>query len=108
MHIDPIGRGPGPDLSPDWGTVVDRWIFLVRKFPLFADIASSDCASIVSAGREKLFARRQTIFLKDEPAERVLLLMSGFAKVTQLGANGDEVILRLSSAGELLGVFGSS
>jgi CRP-like cAMP-binding protein len=108
MHMDPNGRGPGPDLSRSSGNFVDRWIFLVRKFPLFADIASSDCASIVAVGRETLFARRQTIFIKDEPAERIFLLTSGFAKVTQFGANGGEVILRLSSPGELLGVFGAS
>ncbi len=106
MHMDPNGRGPGADLSRNWGSVVDRWIFLVRKFPLFADISSSDCASVVSSGRERVFARRQTIFLKGEPADRVFLLVSGFAKVTQFGANGGEVILRLSSPGELLGVLG--
>ncbi len=108
MHMDPNGRGPGPDLSRNWGSVVDRWIFLVRKFALFADISSSDCASIVSDGREKLFARRQIMFLKGEAAERIFLLMSGFAKVTQFGTNGGEVILRLSAPGELLGVLGAS
>lgn len=108
MNMDPNARGPSPDLGRNWGSVVDRWIFLVRKFSLFADVASSDCASIVSAAREKLFARRQTILVKGEPAERIFLLMSGFAKVTQFGPNGGEVILRLSAPGELLGVFGAS
>ncbi len=106
--MDPNGRSVVPEQGRTWGSVVDRWMFLVRKFALFADISSSDCASIVSAGREKLFARRQIIFLKGAPAERIFLLMSGFAKVTQFGANGGEVILRLNSPGELLGVFGTS
>jgi CRP-like cAMP-binding protein len=108
MHIDPNGRGPSPDLSRGWGSVVDRWIFQVRKFSLFADIPPSDCASIVSPAREKLFSRRQTIFMKGESAERIFLLTSGFAKVTRLGPTGGEVILRLSAPGELLGVFGAS
>jgi CRP-like cAMP-binding protein len=76
---------------------------MVRQFPLFSDISSAACSEIVSVGREKAFARRQTIFSQGDPIEKVFLLTSGSVKTTQLGQNGSEVILRLCGAGDLIG-----
>jgi CRP-like cAMP-binding protein len=78
---------------------------LVQGFALFSDVAASDCASIVASGREKRFARRQTIFSEGDPVRQVTLLLSGCVKITQIGVNGSEVILRLNSAGEVVGAF---
>jgi CRP-like cAMP-binding protein len=108
MQIDPTRRSPRSELSRNWGGGVDCRVPLVRQFALFADVSSSDCASILSAAREKLFSRRQSIFVEGGATEQIWLLVSGFAKVTQFGQNGGEVILRLGGPGELLGVFGAS
>lgn len=77
----------------------------VASFPLFAEVEPADCENILSSGREKWFSRRETIFSEGDPVRHVIMLMSGFAKVTQTGPNGNEAILRLNGAGEILGSF---
>jgi len=79
---------------------------LVEGFALFADLSASERATIVSAAREKVFSRGETLFLEGEPIRQNILLLSGCAKVTQIGISGAEVILRLNGPGELVGAFG--
>lgn len=78
---------------------------MVQGFSLFADLSPADCATVVSAAREKSFARKQTIFAEGDPVEQVIMLLSGCVKVSQIGLSGNEVILRLNGAGEIVGAF---
>lgn len=78
---------------------------LVQGFALFADVSPADCASIISSAREKRFARRQVIYSEGEPVQQVTLLLTGCVKITQIGMNGSEVILRLNGTGEVVGAF---
>jgi CRP/FNR family transcriptional regulator, nitrogen oxide reductase regulator len=75
----------------------------VETSPLFTDIPPSDQAKIVSAAISRKFVRRQTIFIAGDPVKEILLLTEGCVKITQLGENGSEIILRLHGPGELLG-----
>jgi len=75
----------------------------LERSPLFADIPPSDQAKIVSAAISRKFVRRQTIFIAGDPVKEILLLTEGCVKITQLGENGSEIILRLHGPGELLG-----
>lgn len=86
--------------------ILSRKVSLVQRFVLFSDISPADCASIVSAAREKSFSRRQTIFVEGDPLQQILLLTSGCVKITQFGQNGSEAILRLNGPGEIVGAFG--
>jgi len=79
---------------------------LVQHFPLFSGVSPTDCASIVSSAREKHFPRRQTLFAQGDPVRQILLLISGCVKLTQFGADGSEVILRLTGPGEIVGALG--
>jgi CRP/FNR family transcriptional regulator, nitrogen oxide reductase regulator len=78
---------------------------LVPGFPLFSDVSPNDCASIISAGREKHYRRKQTIFSEGDPVRQVVFLLSGFVKIIQVGSNGDEVILRVNGVGEMVCAF---
>ena len=78
----------------------------VQNFALFSGISPSDCASIVSTAREKHFQRGETIFAEGDPVRLIWLLVAGCAKITQLGLNGNEVILRMNGSGEIVGAFG--
>jgi CRP/FNR family transcriptional regulator, nitrogen oxide reductase regulator len=80
----------------------------VQQFSLFSDLSLADCAQIVSGGHEKQFSRKQIIFLEGDRCEQIWLLISGCAKLTQIGQNGTEVILRVSGSGDVLGALGSS
>ena len=77
----------------------------VQQFSLFSNLSVADCAEIVSAGHEKQFSRKQIIFLEGDPCAQIWLLLSGCAKVTQIGRNGTEVILRVSGPGDVLGAL---
>jgi CRP/FNR family transcriptional regulator, nitrogen oxide reductase regulator len=79
---------------------------LVQQFALFSGVSPSDCAYIETSAREKTFSRRQTIFAAGDPVRQILLLISGCVKLTQVGQDGGEVILRLAGLGELVGELG--
>jgi CRP-like cAMP-binding protein len=90
----------------DYGTPLSHRAERVLPFPLFSNISSADYTKIVSVAHQKDFHRRQTIFLEGDPVRQILVLTSGCAKITQLGQNGTEVILRLNGPGDVVGVFG--
>jgi CRP-like cAMP-binding protein len=83
-------------------------VALVQQSALFANIAPFDCAQIVAAAQERNLSRRQTIFFVGDPIRQLWLLTSGCVKVTQVGPNGSEVILRINGPGEVIGAFGLS
>ena len=93
-------------ITLDTGNIFRRRAASVQQFAAFADISLADCVAIVSSAQERQFARRQTIFFEGDPVRHVVLLVSGCVKVTQLGANGNEVILRLNGPGDVLGGVG--
>jgi CRP-like cAMP-binding protein len=100
----PVMRTRAP--SNGNGTAISQRAAQVQQFPLFLNISPADCREIVSTAHEKVFSRRQTIFFQGDPARQILLLTSGCVKITQLGQNGTEVILRLIGPGELVRTAG--
>src|SRR5215467_3199030 len=88
----------------EWGLLSEK-IKLARQFALFAELTPAEFELIIAAAREKRFDRRETIFTEGDPVRQVTMVLSGFVKVTQMGLNGNEVILRLSGAGEIPGSY---
>ena len=80
-------------------------IRLARHFALFAELTPLEFEQVIGTAHEKLFDRRKTIFTEGDPVHQVTLLLSGFVKVTQMGLNGNEVILRMSGAGDIVGSY---
>jgi CRP/FNR family transcriptional regulator, nitrogen oxide reductase regulator len=74
--------------------------------PLFAGILPEDYTRIAGAARVKEFARGDMLYIGGDSVSQVLLLTSGFAKISQFGLSGMEVILRLSVPGDVLGAMG--
>jgi CRP-like cAMP-binding protein len=100
--------GPaGERLSIEAGTALRRRAAAIQQFAAFADIPLADCIVIVSSAQERQVCRRQTIFFEGDPMRQVILVLSGCIKITQLGANGNEVILRLNGPGDMLGSVGA-
>jgi CRP-like cAMP-binding protein len=75
----------------------------VQRLEAFADVPMADCVSIVTTAQEKQYQRSFTVFSENEPAEVVVLLLSGCMKLMQRGANEQDVILRLNGPGEWVG-----
>ena len=80
----------------------------IQQFSVFANLTPSEFKEIISAAHEKLLPRRETIYNEGDPIREVFLITSGCVKVTQLGPNGQEVILRLNGPSELIGAQGLS
>ncbi len=77
-----------------------------ERSPLFSGILPCDYSGISAAARVKEFARGEMLYVEGDAVKQVLLISAGFVKVTQLGNNGTEVIIRLSGPGDVLGVSG--
>src|SRR5882762_9542846 len=56
--------------------------------------------------RTRDYKCRQVMFFVGDPIKETLLLAEGRVKISQLGENGIEVILRLTSPGEVIGELG--
>ena len=78
----------------------DGWA-AVEAAPLFSGVSPEDVKRFSAGARLKRFARGEMPFLEGEAVEQVLLVISGSVKITQLGPNGLEVILRLAAAGDV-------
>jgi CRP-like cAMP-binding protein len=97
-------RVNGSGSASPWG----RRAMATQQFPVFANLSTSEFREATSAAHEKLLPRRETIYVEGDPIREVFLLTSGCVKVTQLGPNGQEVILRLNGPSELIGAQGLS
>jgi CRP-like cAMP-binding protein len=73
---------------------------------LFSGILPGDYTRIASAARVKEFARGEVLYLEGDSVEQVVLLTSGFVKISKLGMSGTEVIVRLGVPGDVLGALG--
>jgi CRP-like cAMP-binding protein len=80
----------------------------LSSWVLFSGMSDHDCAHIVSAAVRRTFARRQTLFTQGQEVRNVILLLSGNVKHTQASPDGDESVLRISSAGDIVCVLGLS
>jgi CRP/FNR family transcriptional regulator, nitrogen oxide reductase regulator len=85
--------------------VLSEKVKLVKEFALFAEVTAAELDLILGAAREKRFDKRETIFSEGDPVRHVTMVVSGIVKVTQMGLNGNEVILRLNAAGEIVGSY---
>jgi CRP/FNR family transcriptional regulator, nitrogen oxide reductase regulator len=83
-----------------------RWRHGAELSQLFSAIPPDDVAVILAAAHSATFARRQTIFFAGEKTQRVVLLMEGSVKITQIDESGSTVILRLAGPGEVVGELG--
>jgi CRP-like cAMP-binding protein len=85
--------------------VLSEKIKMAKQFALFAEVIPAELDLILGAAREKRFDKRETIFSEGDPVRHVTMVVSGIVKVTQMGLNGNEVILRLNAAGEIVGSY---
>jgi CRP-like cAMP-binding protein len=59
---------------------------------------------IASCGHARSFARDEILFAQGQPNRSMIMLQSGTVKLTQLSANGNEVLLRMSGTGDAVDV----
>lgn len=79
---------------------------ITKILDLFSEIPESVSARVLSMGRFRNFPSGEVLFCLEDPAKEVFLLIQGRVKTTQVTKNGEEVILRLESPGDLIGSLG--
>lgn len=57
---------------------------------------------MLSLSQEQCFARREALFRQGDPVEGLFLLVRGNVKLSQLGPDGQEVVMRLAGAGDVI------
>jgi CRP-like cAMP-binding protein len=96
------GTPPTPLLNSASGKNLTTLAESVRHFPLFSEIPQQDCERIVALAHERSYRRGKTIFFEGDPVRQIIFLASGAVKLSQIGPQGQEVILRLVGPGEPL------
>ncbi|MFG2618473.1 Crp/Fnr family transcriptional regulator [Streptomyces sp. NPDC048507] len=85
-----------PAYLPGEGGLDDRVPFLAR-------LENEDATALRKLGRELRFAPRSPLIQQDEPSTHVLLLLTGWTKVTASAATGYQALLALRGPGDIVG-----
>jgi CRP/FNR family cyclic AMP-dependent transcriptional regulator len=73
------------------------------RVPFLARLEGEDRAALLGLGRRLHYPARATLVTQDEPPAHVLLLLTGWTKVTRSAANGYEALLALRGPGDIVG-----
>jgi CRP-like cAMP-binding protein len=77
---------------------------LVIDIPPFRGIERKNLTELLSKARSERFEKNRTIFSQGEEAHSFFLLLDGHVRVVKVTPDGDQVIARYISSGELFGI----
>ena len=77
-----------------------------KRTSLFRDLSAKQCREISSAGRERTFARDESIIIEGDAMCSVSMLTAGHAKTVRHSAVGKLVILHVAGPGDILDGLG--
>jgi CRP-like cAMP-binding protein len=78
----------------------DTLLDLLARAALFRDLGPEALAEVLASARARRVADGEAVFREGEAAERFCVVAEGRLKLTQLGADGNEVIVRFVGPGE--------
>lgn len=73
---------------------------LVRKVPLFANLAPALLASLLAEARTREVARGMLLFLQGDPADRFYIVLDGWVRLYRETPDGSEITIALFARGE--------
>lgn len=76
---------------------------ILRQAELFRSVPAQDLGAIVAASRLRTFRRGQVVFTQGDPADTVIMVISGRVKLVVRSADGGELTLTIIQSA---GVFG--
>lgn len=77
---------------------------LLREFPLFASMGDKELENILKGSGNSLLGPNETAFRQGDPADSFFVLLHGRLKVSQVTADGQQVIVRIINPGDLFGI----
>jgi CRP-like cAMP-binding protein len=75
---------------------------------LFNGLSQRECLEIASNARSRTFASDELLYLEGQPAQNMVQIHTGSAKISRLSPNGNEVILWMAGPGDPVGVLADS
>lgn len=76
---------------------------LVRGLPLFDRLSDEHLARLMARARQRTVAQGASVFEQGQPATHFYLLLDGRLKVSQVTADGQQVMVRVVHPGDLFG-----
>lgn len=76
----------------------------VADLPLFAGFAAEDLQELLSASRTLRLAKNNQVFAQGADARSFFVLLQGFVRATKATVDGEEIVVRYVSPGEIFGV----
>ena len=76
---------------------------VLRKVPLFSQLAPSDLERVSEISRERAYPRNSVILFEDDPGDALYVVAQGQVKVVLIGEDGREGILSGMGDGEFFG-----
>ncbi|RKE19864.1 Crp/Fnr family transcriptional regulator [Streptomyces sp. TLI_171] len=73
------------------------------RVPFAARLESADREALLGAGNRLVYPARHVLLREHEPSSHVLVLLSGWTKVTSASVNGYEALLALRGPGDIVG-----
>ncbi len=80
-------------------------IDLLAATPFCAGLSPGQLETLAAAGRTRRAARGAFLFLQGDPAAELLVVLSGRARLTQLTLDGQQVLVRFSGPGDVIGAL---
>ena len=76
---------------------------LVRKLPVFSGMEETAFNQLMSHGTQRIVPKNSAVFQQGQEANLFYLLVQGRLKVTQVTADGQQIIVRVVNPGDLFG-----
>jgi CRP/FNR family transcriptional regulator len=76
---------------------------LLRRLPLFADMAAGELLPLAGQTRLDQYEPEETVFYQGDASDRVWLIRRGRLKIVHQGPDGRETILEVLGAGDVFG-----
>lgn len=79
-----------------------RYKDFIKSIPTFSSIDDQDLDELLSFAQIKKHDKDKLLFLRDEPASRLYIVLSGWVKIFNGLETGEEAILQMIGSGEML------
>ena len=83
-------------------------VIQVSPIALLAGMSPRESREILSIANSSSYASEENLFLEGQPANCLILVETGRVKLSRIGRDGDEVILRICGPGEILDLYDES
>ena len=72
--------------------------------PFFQMLPQEDVQALAQAARAREHRKGQVLFWAEDPADRLLVVLGGWVKLYISTATGDDIVARMATSGDLLGL----